>query len=75
MPNKNITKLVGGGNSFNQYKENFQKICGEISKKHVTKNNLYRISLTYIRTEKKINRNSKCPCGSGFKYKNCCMDS
>jgi len=25
-----------------------------------------------IRTQKKINRNDKCPCNSGLKYKNCC---
>ena len=27
---------------------------------------------TYVRTEKKIGRNDKCPCGSGRKYKHCC---
>lgn len=26
----------------------------------------------YIRIEKKIGRNEKCPCGSGLKYKRCC---
>ncbi|MCK4377671.1 MAG: SEC-C domain-containing protein [Actinomycetia bacterium] len=26
----------------------------------------------YIRIEKKIGRNEKCPCGSGLKYKKCC---
>ena len=26
----------------------------------------------YFRTEKKISRNSPCPCGSGKKYKKCC---
>jgi len=28
-----------------------------------------------IREYKKIGRNDLCPCGSGKKYKNCCMDS
>ena len=28
-----------------------------------------------IRTEPKIGRNSICPCGSGKKYKNCCLKS
>lgn len=28
----------------------------------------------YIRTEKKIGRNDPCPCGSGKKYKHCCMN-
>lgn len=27
---------------------------------------------TYVRTEKKVGRNDKCPCGSGKKYKYCC---
>ena len=29
---------------------------------------------TYIRPGKKIGRNDPCPCGSGKKYKNCCMN-
>lgn len=28
-----------------------------------------------VRDNKKIQRNDPCPCGSGKKYKNCCMDS
>lgn len=27
---------------------------------------------TFVRTEKKVGRNDKCPCGSGRKYKFCC---
>lgn len=27
----------------------------------------------YVRTNKKISRNDPCPCGSGKKYKHCCM--
>ena len=29
--------------------------------------------LTIRRTERKIGRNEKCPCGSGKKYKKCCI--
>jgi uncharacterized protein len=32
------------------------------------------ISDTIIREEAKISRNSPCPCGSGKKYKQCCMN-
>jgi len=71
MHNKNITKLVDG-DSFGRYKENFQKIQKHIFEMSNSKNKLYKISLTYVKTEKKINRNSKCPCGSGFKFKKCC---
>ena len=28
-----------------------------------------------VRKYKKIGRNDKCPCGSGKKYKNCCMNT
>jgi preprotein translocase subunit SecA len=27
-----------------------------------------------IRTEPKIGRNDRCPCGSGKKYKHCCVN-
>ena len=26
-----------------------------------------------VRSEAKIKRNGPCPCGSGFKFKNCCL--
>lgn len=28
----------------------------------------------YVRKEKKIMRNDKCPCGSGKKFKSCCIN-
>lgn len=30
---------------------------------------------TQVREYRKIGRNEKCPCGSGKKYKNCCLSS
>jgi uncharacterized protein YecA (UPF0149 family) len=29
--------------------------------------------LTYERKERKLNRNDPCSCGSGLKYKKCCL--
>ena len=29
---------------------------------------------TYVREQPKIGRNEPCPCGSGRKYKKCCMN-
>ena len=26
----------------------------------------------FVRENKKVHRNEKCPCGSGLKYKKCC---
>ena len=28
---------------------------------------------TFVRLGKKVGRNEKCPCGSGLKYKKCCL--
>lgn len=34
---------------------------------------LKRGTYVEVRTEPKIGRNSPCPCGSGKKYKKCCL--
>jgi uncharacterized protein len=44
----------------------FKKLANDIM------NNSRSDSITQIKT-KKIGRNSPCPCGSGKKYKNCCL--
>jgi uncharacterized protein YchJ len=33
----------------------------------------YENEQTYVRDEKKIGRNEPCTCGSGKKYKKCCL--
>ena len=33
----------------------------------------YQPPVTYLRTDPKIGRNDPCPCGSGKKYKKCCL--
>lgn len=35
----------------------------------------FRKTRPVVRDNKKIGRNDPCPCGSGRKYKNCCMSS
>ena len=52
----------------------------EVNKAAITGNNLsnmmyYQKTRPIVRDYKKIGRNDPCPCGSGDKYKNCCMDS
>lgn len=37
--------------------------------------NMPRKQRTIVREYKKIGRNEPCPCGSGKKYKNCCLSS
>lgn len=34
---------------------------------------LFPATYTLIRSESKIGRNDSCPCGSGKKYKKCCL--
>jgi hypothetical protein len=36
-------------------------------------NKLKFVELQPVRTEPKYHRNQLCPCGSGKKYKNCCL--
>lgn len=33
------------------------------------------VTKTLVREHTKVGRNDPCPCGSGKKYKNCCLDS
>ncbi len=35
----------------------------------------YPFEAPYVRAEPKIGRNDPCPCGSGKKYKKCCLDA
>lgn len=37
--------------------------------------NMPRKTRTIIREYNKIGRNDSCPCGSGKKYKNCCLET
>jgi len=32
------------------------------------------VTMPYVRTEEKVGRNDPCPCGSGKKYKKCCIN-
>ncbi len=43
-------------------------------KHNKTFDSLHRNEETYVREEPKIGRNDPCPCGSGKKYKKCCMN-
>lgn len=40
---------------------------------HLTKKERNAV-IVPVRTEPKYQRNSPCPCGSGLKYKNCCIN-
>ncbi len=57
---KELTELQ---KAFEPYREDFDRILGKQEEE----------SAPYISTEPKIGRNDPCPCGSGKKYKKCCM--
>lgn len=56
-----------GGEYYERYPEEKAKAMGTLI------NEGYE-NEPYVRTTKKIGRNDPCPCGSGKKYKHCCMN-
>lgn len=61
-----LTQYVGGGRYFELYPEEKIRSFGRV---------VYESDelQPYVREEKKIGRNDPCPCGSGRKYKHCCI--
>lgn len=51
------------------FTENERHTQQKISEERIVNNN----GETLLRTERKIGRNEPCPCGSGKKYKKCCL--
>ena len=58
------SEVVTGGHFFKMYPEEKTRAFGTI---------IASGDKPYERTHKKIGRNDPCPCGSGKKYKKCCM--
>ena len=54
-----------------QEKQNMAKYLAELNAKHGTSYSLDKNATGY---SEKIGRNTKCPCGSGKKYKLCCLN-
>lgn len=75
--NESIDKLQEAIDENNAQEE---AVSEDVSKTAITGNNLnnvgyYQRIRPLVRDYKKIGRNDPCPCGSGDKYKNCCLDS
>lgn len=49
----------------------WEDILSEEKRKEIKKS--YNVSMT-VRVENKVGRNDPCPCGSGKKFKKCCID-
>lgn len=61
-----LAQYVGGGMYFEKYPDEKKKVMGTV----IYQNEDDR---PFVRNSKKIGRNDPCPCGSGKKYKHCCM--
>lgn len=55
-----------GGSYFERYPEEKKKLQGRVLTEGL-------MDAPYVRGSRKIGRNDPCPCGSGKKYKHCCM--
>lgn len=58
-----------------QAKDNLDAAVGINQEQLLAQMAAYKAMHTTYKREYKIGRNEKCPCGSGKKYKNCCLDS
>jgi uncharacterized protein YecA (UPF0149 family) len=56
-----------------EYQYQMIKDYNEFKYSHLTKKER-EADIQPVRTEPKIGRNELCPCGSGKKYKNCCIN-
>ncbi len=60
-----LAQYVGGAVYFEKYPQEKARQMGTV---------VYENEQPYVRSGKKIGRNDPCPCGSGKKYKHCCMN-
>lgn len=60
-----LAQYMGGGRYFENYPQEKARQMGTVVYESFEE--------PYVRSEKKIGRNDPCPCGSGKKYKHCCM--
>lgn len=61
-----LAKYMSGGKYFEKYPDEKKKAMGTV----IHQNDGEK---PFVRSGKKIGRNDPCPCGSGKKYKHCCM--
>lgn len=64
---RRLEPMMNGGHYYNKYPEERERSRGILISNGTT-------GEPYVRSGKKIGRNDLCPCGSGKKYKHCCMN-
>jgi hypothetical protein len=58
-----------------QVEKDTETIEAAVNKQQINNYRYLGKTKTIIREYEKISRNDKCPCGSGKKYKNCCLST
>lgn len=61
-----LVQYIDGGIYFEKYPQEKERYMGRVVYQNED-------DTPYVRNSKKIGRNDPCPCGSGKKYKHCCM--
>jgi uncharacterized protein YecA (UPF0149 family) len=66
------TKMAGAGERPHVHEEGCG--CGHDHHDHRGDDHHHQTIAPYVRITPKVGRNEPCPCGSGKKYKKCCLD-
>ena len=69
-----LNKYCPGCGALRQGEARFCAVCGQPFASEEAKSEDARKPETFRREMPKVGRNDPCPCGSGKKYKNCCMN-
>lgn len=73
IADESLTIPLGFSSNLDPYIiDNIYKDYSSFEYTHLTRKQR-EANLVPVRTEPKIGRNSLCPCGSGRKFKNCCL--
>ena len=64
---RRLEPMMNGGHYYDKYPEEMKRSKGTLISDGMT-------GEPFVRTTKKVGRNDLCPCGSGKKYKLCCMN-
>lgn len=72
-PHMEVNEMVDKFLSMNQIPVRIQKELNKDSKENNAKS-IWSKNEPIVREEPKVGRNDLCPCGSGKKFKKCCMD-
>ena len=78
--NANMGTIMDGTNtqqdtSTVDFNKSMEEAMPQIDEKTMQRLLAYQNRKPSIRENKKIGRNDPCPCGSGKKFKNCCMNT